>query len=216
MQERKRTGVKLHTLIPLGDFKAILGIDDRDDNLSRFCLTTATYTIEQYCHRRLLGKRHFEWIEYCPASLDLGDLLLPLKEYPVKEVIGVYPISKEQSNLQFGTKGKEEILEPDFYRVIPECGSEEDWPYAISLSPAIKHLLNIEALHIFYWAGYSVGKAPPDLASACLELATWNMNRYRSRRIGMTGNLRGNGEHFELSMPANVCQLLEPYRRKMI
>jgi hypothetical protein len=63
----------LHTLIPLADFKAILGIDDREDcldfasmrnqsyeflqgknsatlfqppSLAAFCLITATYTIE--------------------------------------------------------------------------------------------------------------------------------------------------------------------------
>ncbi|MDR2786319.1 MAG: hypothetical protein LBB83_10445, partial [Treponema sp.] len=53
----------LHTLIPLADFKAILGIDDREDALSRYCLTTATFTIEQYCLRRLFLKKHFEQIE---------------------------------------------------------------------------------------------------------------------------------------------------------
>jgi hypothetical protein len=45
------------------------------------------------------------------------------------------------------------------------------------------------------------------------------MNRYRGRRIGMTGNVRGSGkdgEHFEASMPENVRTLLEPYRRKTI
>jgi hypothetical protein len=35
----------LHTLIPLADFKVLLGIDDRESALSRFCLTTATFTI---------------------------------------------------------------------------------------------------------------------------------------------------------------------------
>ena len=64
-----------------------------------------------------------------------------------------------------------------------------------------------------------MGCVPADLASACLELASWNMNRYRGRRIGMTGNVRGTGkegEHFEMSMPENVKDLLEPYRRKTI
>ena len=208
MQRTTANSDKIHSLMSLEDFKAIRGIDDRDDKLSRYCLTTATYTIEQYCYRRLLRKKHFERIEYT------GGLFLPLKEYPVKEVIGVFPVSKGQA-----AKDKEEILEPDFYKVIPECGSEEDWPYAISLSPAIKSFLNIEAMHVFYWAGYSMGNVPPDLASACLELATWNMNRYRGRRIGMTGNARGNGrdgEHFEISMPENVRTLLEPYRRRLI
>jgi len=67
-----------------------------------------------------------------------------------------------------------------------------------------------------YWAGYAAGKVPADLASACLELAVWNMNRYKGRRIGMTGNVRGNGERFEIAMPENVKALLEPYRRKVI
>jgi hypothetical protein len=53
---------------------------------------------------------------------------------------------------------------------------------------------------------------PADLAAACLELAAWNMNRYKGRRIGMSGK----GENFELTMPANVCKLLEPYKRKVI
>jgi hypothetical protein len=35
----------------------------------------------------------------------------------------------------------------------------------------------------------------------------------------MTGNIRGNGkdgEHLEASMPENMRQLLEPYRRRTI
>ena len=205
---------KFHSLIPLESFKTVLGIDDRDDKLSRYCLTTATYTIEQHCMRRLLRKKHFERIEYCPAELDLGDLFLPLREYPVNEIVGIFAICRNQTG-----KSKEEIFEPDFYKIIPDCKSEEDWPYAVSISPAIKHYPNIEALHIFYWAGYAAGKAPPDLASACLELATWNMNRYKSRKIGTTGNIRGSGkdgEHFELSVPENVRLLLEPYKRRVI
>jgi hypothetical protein len=45
------------------------------------------------------------------------------------------------------------------------------------------------------------------------------MTRYRGRRIGMTGNLRGSGkdgEHLESSMPENVRQLLESYKRRTI
>ncbi|GHV42163.1 hypothetical protein AGMMS49546_19880 [Spirochaetia bacterium] len=52
----------LHSLIPLAEFKAILGIDDRENacypqgSLSRFVLTASTYTIEQYCKRRHLKR----------------------------------------------------------------------------------------------------------------------------------------------------------------
>jgi hypothetical protein len=54
----------LHTLIPLEEFKAVLGIDDREDKLARFSLVTSTFTIEQYCQRQLLKKQHsevFDW-----------------------------------------------------------------------------------------------------------------------------------------------------------
>jgi hypothetical protein len=46
----------LHTLIALADFKAVVGIDDRDDKLTRFCLVTSTLTIEQHGKRRFLNK----------------------------------------------------------------------------------------------------------------------------------------------------------------
>jgi hypothetical protein len=191
----------LYSIISLDEFKAILGIDDREDKLARFCLVTGTFTIEQYCKRRLLRKKHFEQIEY------IGDLLLPLGEYPVSNVLAVY------------LYGNGEILEPDFYNVIPDCGTDYDLPFSLSLSRAIQRYSGISAIKAVYWAGYSNGNVPPDLASACLELASWNMNRYRGRRIGMTGNVRGggkDGEHFEMSMPENVKALLEPYRRKTI
>jgi hypothetical protein len=82
MDNETRAGAgPLHSLIPLEDFKAILGLDDREDALGRYCLIIATYTIEQYCKRRLLLKRHFERITA------YGDLLLPLGEYPVREML---------------------------------------------------------------------------------------------------------------------------------
>jgi hypothetical protein len=115
--------------------------------------------------------------------------------------------------------GNGEILEPDFYNVIPDCGTDYDLPFSLSLTRALLRYRGISAIKAVYWAGYSNGSVPPDLASACLELASWNMNRYRGRRIGMTGNVRGSGrdgEHFEMTIPENVKTLLEPYRRKTI
>jgi hypothetical protein len=191
----------LYSLIPLEDFKALLSVDDREDKISSFCLVTSTLTIEQYCKRKLLRKKHFERIEFC------GDFVLPLREYPVSEVLAVYVL------------GNGEILEPDFYHTVPDCSLDYDLPFSFSLSPALRRYRGLSAVKVVYWAGYPFGKVPPDLASACMELAAWNMNRYRGRRIGMTGNVRGggkDGEHFEMSMPENVRALLEPYRRKTI
>jgi hypothetical protein len=58
-----------YTLIPLEDFKSILGVDDREDKLARFCLVTSSLTIEQFCKRKLLRKKHFQLSEYSGATL---------------------------------------------------------------------------------------------------------------------------------------------------
>jgi hypothetical protein len=193
----------LYTLIPLEEFKTILGIDDREDKITKFCLVTSTLNIEQYCKRRLLRKKHFERIELN------GDLLLPLKDYPVTKTLAVFVIRNEQLGMR-----NEEVLEPEFYGIVPDCGLDNDIPFSISLSPALKLYNNFTAIKAVYWAGYPFGKIPTDLSAACLELASWNLNRYRGKHIGMTGNTKT--EHLELSMPENVKQLLEPYRRKTI
>jgi hypothetical protein len=198
------SGFALHTLIPLEDFKTILGIDDREDVLSRYCLITATYTIEQYCKRRLLRKKRFEFFPF------YGDYLFPLRDYPVREILAVYQIHALKEAV---------IVEPGLYHTMPDCGELENMPFCLSVSSALRLVRELSGLKVHYRAGYGYGEAPADLASACLELAAWNMNRYRGRRIGITGNVRGNGkdgEHLEASMPENVRQLLEPYRRRML
>ena len=200
-KEKKFESNLLYSLMLLDDFKAILGIDDREDKLARFCLVTGTITIEQYCKRKLLRKKHFEQIEY------IGDLLLPLREYPV------ISMSNEKLEMSNG-----EMIEPEYYRVIPDCGSNMNFPYSIELSSAIR-ILRCTSVKVIYRAGYAVGGIPADLSAACMELASWNMSRYRGRRVGMTGNIKGagiQGEHFEMSIPENVKQLLETYKRKVI
>jgi hypothetical protein len=211
------TGEKpLYSLVSLGDFKALLGIDDREDKISRFCLVTATSTIEQYCRRRLVLKRHFERVGIN------ADLVLPLREYPVREVIAVYALG--------GMAAAGELVGPEFYQVIPELeGDTGEWPedmvYSLALSPAYGRGTPLAGVKAVYRAGYDCTEAevaygvPADLASACLELAAWNMSRYRGKRIGITGAVRGSGrdgEHLESSMTENVRLLLEPYKRRTI
>ena len=191
----------LYTLIPLEEFKAVLGVDDRDDKLAGYCLVTSSYTIEQHCKRRFLRKKYFERLAFT------GDLFLPFREYPV------ISINREQVTGNNGEK-----IEAEYYRVIPDFGTDIDLPFAIELSPVVRKF-RFSEIKVVYTAGYTLAKVPPDLSSACLELASWNMARYKGRRIGTTGNVRGqgkDGEHFEPSMPENVKALLEPYRRKVI
>ncbi len=204
MREQEK---KSHTLISLEEFKLLLNLDDRDDELCRFCLAVSTHTIEQYCKRRFLCRKHSERIVY------YGDLLLPLQEYPVIKMLSVRVNTHNEKLPQ--------LLESYLYDVIPNCGTYEDIPFYIDLSPTLRRNMNICGFSIVYYAGYSHSDVPADLKAACLELAAWNMNRYKSRKIGVqTMNnekgARSNGSGFEMSMPENVKVLLEPYKRKTL
>jgi len=197
----------LYSLIPLDDFKALMGIDDREDRLCRFCLVTASLSIEEYCKRKFLKKNYFEVFKWS------GHLLFILKEYPVNEILSIYTYNEKQYFENCGM-----ILEPEFYRPMVANDYNEEIPFEILLSPSLKPY-QLKLIKVVYSAGYSFSEIPTNLSAACLELAAWNMNRYRGRRIGMSGNIRGagiHGEHFELSIPENVRQLIEPYKRRVI
>jgi hypothetical protein len=90
----------LHSLIPPADFKAVLGLDDREDALSHYCLITATYSIEQYCKRRLLRKKRFKFFPF------YGDYIFPLRDYPVWEILAIYQTHALKEAI---------IVEPDLY-----------------------------------------------------------------------------------------------------
>jgi hypothetical protein len=110
-------------------------------------------------------------------------------------------------------------IDPQHYYCLPDEGVFEDILFSFVLRPPSGLPRDEGAIRVRYTAGYSADKVPPDLASACLELAAWNMIRYRGRRIGLTGVVRGkgaDGEHLEPSIPENVQQLLEPYKRRTI
>jgi hypothetical protein len=95
------------------------------------------------------------------------------------------------------------IVDPELYHTAPEIGTVEDIPFCLSVSPAIRLVRGLSGFRVQYRAGYAAGRVPADLASACIELAVWNLNRYR-------------GQQLEGAMPENVKTLLEPYRRKTI
>ncbi|MDR0730980.1 MAG: hypothetical protein LBF63_04870 [Treponema sp.] len=203
----------LHSLIPLANFKVVLGFDDREDALSRYCLITATYTIEQYCKRRLIRKKHTDYLTFS------GDHIFNLREYPVQRVLTVHAATAGTVQRGEALSSPANLVDPKHYYCIPDEGIHEDIPFLLVLRPPLRLSREEMGIQVRYLAGYVPGKAPPDLASACLELAAWNMSRYRGRRIGMTGAVRGSGkdgEHLEASMPENVRQLLEPYKRRTI
>ncbi|GHV63930.1 hypothetical protein AGMMS49587_15270 [Spirochaetia bacterium] len=203
---------QLQSLIPLDEFKVVLGVDDREEALAQFCLNSATTTAESYCRRKLYRRNYADSLEF------MGDYSFMLRQYPVSEVLGVWKVQGLEAS---------EIVEPELYRLSPDPfepeipGTEIDTPYTLIASRALKLTKGLSALRVHYAAGYATGEVPADLAAACLELAAWNMARYRGRRIGVLGNGRGrnastSGEQFEGSMPENVKLLLEPYKRVLI
>jgi hypothetical protein len=197
----------LYTLIPIEDFKDLMGVDDRDDKTARFCLVTSTLTIEEYCKRKFLRKQYFEVFKWS------GHLVLILKEYPVSEMLAVYTYNDLQVSENCGM-----ILEPEFYRPMIGNDYNEEMPFELLLSSSLKPH-RISAIKVNYLGGYVVGSIPENLSAACLELASWNFNRYKGTRIGMSGNIRGagvQGEHFEMSIPENVKSLIEPFKRKLL
>jgi hypothetical protein len=204
---------ELHTLIPLVDFKAVLGIDDREDALSRYCLIIAAYTIEQYCKRRLIRRKKTDYLTFT------GEYIFSLREYPVCKILTLHAVttgSVQQGEPLFSPGN---LVENKHYYCLPDEGIHEDIPFSLVLRPLYRLAREEMGIKVRYVAGYSTGKDPPDLASAYLELAAWNMARYRGWRIGITGNVRGNGkdgEYLEASMPENVRLFLEPYNRRMI
>jgi hypothetical protein len=65
----------------LGGFKSILGVDERAEVLSRYCLVTAACTIGQYCMRRLIRGKHTDYHSFS------GQYVFTLREYPVRKVL---------------------------------------------------------------------------------------------------------------------------------
>jgi hypothetical protein len=70
----------MHSLVSLYGFKLLYGVDDREDDLARFLLETATHHIEHYCMRRLVFKRITQGFELT------ADNSFQLLDYPVRSI----------------------------------------------------------------------------------------------------------------------------------
>jgi hypothetical protein len=217
-----RAGKPRPYLVPLDHFKALLGLDDREDETARFCLAAATDAIESYCRRKLLGRRIQETIVFG------GERLLTLREYPVRELSAVWLTTTGGTvrgpNGGLISAGASALVEPDFYQITPECEGHGwagllDLPAFITLSQGLRLVPEVSAFKVMYKAGYCLRHVPADLASACMELGLWNYTRLRGKKAGTGGRCytgRADPAPTGVSLPENVRVLLEPYRRKMI
>jgi hypothetical protein len=164
------TGI-LHSLISLGDFKAILGLDDREDALSCYCLITATYAIDHYCKRCFYRKKRTDYLTFT------GEYVFTLREYPVRKVLAVWAAaagSVQRGNPPFSP---ENLVDSKHFYCLPDEGIHGDIPFSLVLRPPIRLSNEEMGIRVRYLVRYVPGKAgdpcgvPADLASACLELA---------------------------------------------
>jgi hypothetical protein len=196
----------VHSLVSLSECKSALNLDDRDDNFSIFLSIAATYSAENHCLRYLLRKRHTEYFD------SLGDDAFFLRESPVREIVSVH----EDRSHRFPESCR---IDPEHYYCTPDLVDAEDFITTLTLTPPYAIPRGRKSIKVVYTAGYSVEEVPPDIKQAVIEIVAWNQTRYRSRRIGATGTIRGSGreaEGLELTIPENALLLLEPYRRRII
>jgi hypothetical protein len=118
-------GNPLYSLISLEDFKALLGIDDRDDALSRYYLITATYTIEQYCKRRLLRRKNTDYLTFT------GEYVFSLREYPVGKVLTVHAVTAGAALRREALFGPENLVDPKHHYCLPDEGIHKDIPSSL-------------------------------------------------------------------------------------
>jgi DNA-binding CsgD family transcriptional regulator len=112
-----------------------------------------------------------------------GEHIFPLREYPVLKVLSVHAARAGAALQGEPLFTPESLVDPKHYYCIPDEGIQEDIPFSLVLCPPLRLSREEMGIKARYVAGYSIGKAPADLASACLELAAWNMSRYRGRKF---------------------------------
>ncbi|MDR2741295.1 MAG: hypothetical protein LBB98_03980 [Treponema sp.] len=159
----------------LEGFKAILDLDDREDALSRFCLTTATFTIERYCKQRFLRRKNTDCLTF------MGEYIFSLWEYPVRKVLSVH-VQKIRLHADFlnrsfcGAKTTAEasetppslvetvqwgeplfspanLVDPKHYYCLPDEDIQEDIPFPLILRPLFHLVMNEMGIRIWYLAG---------------------------------------------------------------
>lgn len=146
----------VHTLASLGECRRQLGLDERDDSLTLFLLIAATYTVENHCRRCLLRKDIREYFD------STGDNALFLREYPVRDVLGVH----EDQNHRFMESS---LIDPEHYYCTPEISIPEDTIHTLTLIPPYRLQKGTKTIKITYSAGYDLAEVPMDLKQAVLD-----------------------------------------------
>jgi uncharacterized phiE125 gp8 family phage protein len=181
-------------LVSVGECKRILGLDDREDGFTGYLVVTASYSIEAYCMRSLVYRKHTDYIDFG------NSYALAVGEYPVRSVLSVKSKEKMITGDEYYGVG---YARDEGFDIWPEIGAIKNTPYFIHLARKCR-IVRVE-----YMAGYKTSEVPPDLQNACIELVAWNYARHTNRKIGVECETERN-------MPENVTNLLERWKRKTI
>ena len=193
-------------LVSLAWCKDVLSIDDRDDALLTTVIACCSARVETCLMRKVLERTFGQSFD----STTRRELLLP--EYPVRSIRSV----RCDPARAFGEET--ELAEGAWYCATVPYDVLEDLPATLVFDSFLSLPTGSGIIRVEYTAGYPVEQMPEDLKLATVELVAWSLRRVKSKQIGVSGLVPSSGRMertvLEMQMPANVREMLEPYRRR--
>ena len=193
-------------IVSHGWLKDLLGSDDRDDALIETLIESCASRIERYLMRRVRERSISQYFD------SVGEREIVLSEYPVRSVSSIW-CDPERA---FGDETK--LDGAAWYCATVPYDVFEDLPAALIFDPFLSLPIGSRIIRVDYTAGYPLEAMPEDLQLATAELVAWELRRVKSKQIGVSGLVPTSGRMertvLEMQMPANVREMLEPYRRR--
>lgn len=192
----------LVNLVSWEECKKLLDIDSREKAFIELLIFSASAEIETYTNRKLKQRDIRELQDGCMQNE------LTLKQYPLKEITSL-KIDNERNYPE------ETIVNTDYYKCfIPYSEDDRETPSEIILAEGYLFPKGRNNIEIIYKAGYLDEEMPEDLKTAVIELVEWNYKRLKNRQIGETNLKYGEKTQLETTIPKNIRDLLDPYKRK--
>ena len=193
-------------LVSLSACTELLSIDDRDEAILALLVASSSARVERYLTRQILEHNFLGEFD------SLGQRDVVLSEYPVRNVTSVCCDPERV----FGDDTK--LADNAWYCATVPYDVFEDLPGSLIFDPFLTLPFGRRVIRVEYTAGYPLDAMPEDLKLATLELVAWELRRVKSKQIGVSGLVPTSGRMertvLEMQMPANVREMLEPYRRR--
>ena len=186
--------------------RELLGTDERDSAIIETVIASSSARVERYLMRRIVERSFVHYLD------SVGERQIVLPDYPVRSVDSLRcdpeRLFGDETNLDGGA----------WYCATVPYDVFEDLPGVLIFDPFLSLPVGRQIIRIEYTAGYPLEQMPEDLKLATVELVAWELRRVRSKQIGVSGLVPTSGRMertvLEMQMPANVREMLEPYRRR--